>query len=590
MLEAVARRSLSMPFSNSQRPTYPGKVTTAHAAITGIKCMQCKGDHQIYQCKAFKELSVAERLDKVKSLRLCLNCLKGKHVARECLASGCRKCSKKHSTLLHEDREPGKEKKGEENVTPEVNQNKTVCTHAQAKEILEANQVLLSTALVTVKDDKDSLIEGRALLDNGSQSNFVTEEFVKKLNLKTVKEKIEIKGIDGHVSHAMKSVKLRITSRFGTFGMELQCIVLPKITQDLPTVVVNTVSLELSRNIKLADPQFNIPGKIDLLIGAEKFWELICVGQIKIGEQKTILQKSLLGWLISGSIGGSKSKRITQTSCNLSVMEELNSTMRKFWEVEAYQETKNIDPEEEYCERHFKESHSQSNGRFMVELPVKKDVLNMLQGSREIAMKRFLALERKFAKNPEFRNEYVKFMQDYLSLGHMRRVSEQNKDKTRVFLPHHAVIKESSATTKTRVVFDASSQYAKDIAKMYRQILVHESQTSLQSIIWRENPEAEIEEFELLTVTYGTKPASFLATRCLQQLAEVERTSYPKATEVVGREFYIDDLLTGANTEHEVITLKEELTELLAKGGFELHKWSSNLVTLGEDTDVKNEA
>jgi len=53
-------------------------------------------------------------------------------------------------------------------------------------------------------------------------------------------------------------------------------------------------------------------------------------------------------------------------------------------------------------------------------------------------------------------------MQDYLSLRHMKRVSEQDRDKIRVFLPHHAVINESSTTTKTRVVFDASSQYAKN--------------------------------------------------------------------------------------------------------------------------------
>jgi len=92
---------------------------------------------------------------------------------------------------------------------------------------------------------------------------------------------------------------------------------------------------------------------------------------------------------------------------------------------------------------------------------------------------------------------------------------------------------------------------------MYRQILVHEKQTSLQSILWRENPETEIEEFELLTITYGTKPASFLATRCLQQLAEIEKVNYPKAAEVVGRDFYMDDLLTGINTEPKVMALKE---------------------------------
>lgn len=50
---------------------------------------------------------------------------------------------------------------------------------------------------------------------------------------------------------------------------------------------------------------------------------------------------------------------------------------------------------------------------------------------------------------------------------------------------------------------------------MYRQILIHEEQTPLQSIVWQEDPKSEIEEFELLTVTYGTKPASFLATKSL---------------------------------------------------------------------------
>jgi len=97
---------------------------------------------------------------------------------------------------------------------------------------------------------------------------------------------------------------------------------------------------------------------------------------------------------------------------------------------------------------------------------------------------------------------------------------------------------------------------------MYRQILIHNEQTPLQSIIWREIPEANIKEFELFTVTYGTKLASFLATRCLQQLVGVEKSNYPKAAKVICNDFYMDDLLTGGNTESEIITIKKELTEL----------------------------
>lgn len=293
-----------------------------------------------------------------------------------------------------------------------------------------------------------------------------------------------------------------------------------------------------------------------------------------------MLQKSLLGWLVSGQVGGFVVKKIMQTSCNLSVIEELNETIHKFWEVESYQKAKKLDSEEEYCERHFEKTYSrQPDGRFIVKLPVKEEIAKLLDNSREVALKRFLSLERKFKNKPELEAQYAKFMQEYLQLGHMKKITRHDEGRLRVFLPHHAVIKESSTTTKTRVVFDASCQYTKgkslndalykgpviqadlfalivrfrcfryvlcaDIIKMYRQILVHRDQTSLQTIIWRENPKSELEEFELMTVTYGTRPASFLATRCLQQLAESEKVNYPKAAEVVHGDFYMDDLLTG---------------------------------------------
>ena len=65
MLEAVARRSLSVTPNVNSRQANVGKVAFSHAAITNVKCLHCKSDHQIYQCKAFKELFIADRLNKV---------------------------------------------------------------------------------------------------------------------------------------------------------------------------------------------------------------------------------------------------------------------------------------------------------------------------------------------------------------------------------------------------------------------------------------------------------------------------------------------------------------------------------------------
>lgn len=137
MLEAVARRSLSTPSNDFLRSVKTGKSTIVHAATSGIKCAKYKGEHQLYQCKTFKELPVTEHLNKVKSLKLCLNCLKGKYFAKDCFAGRCKTCSKKHSSLLHID-ELAKEKKGQTSNQKSIqgaDADKTVdtvCTYAQA--------------------------------------------------------------------------------------------------------------------------------------------------------------------------------------------------------------------------------------------------------------------------------------------------------------------------------------------------------------------------------------------------------------------------------------------------------------------------
>ncbi|XP_018396867.1 PREDICTED: uncharacterized protein LOC108775084 [Cyphomyrmex costatus] len=124
---------------------------------------------------------------------------------------------------------------------------------------------------------------------------------------------------------------------------------------------------------------------------------------------------------------------------------------------------------------------------------------------------------------------------------------------------------------------------------MYRQILVDKEQTSLQSILWRKDPKDKLHEFDLLTVTYGKKPVSFLAVKYLHQLAEIERVNYPRAAEVVCNNFSMDDLLTESNTSEEILLLKE-LIELLGKGGFKLHKWKSNVEVAKDNKHFKNDS
>lgn len=147
-------------------------------------------------------------------------------------------------------------------------------------------------------------------------------------------------------------------------------------------------------------------------------------------------------------------------------------------------------------------------------------------------------------------------------------------------MPHHPVIKETSATTKLRVVYNVSAKTDKgislnetlmvgptiqnklfkhvlqfrthgyvltaDIAKIYRQVVVDVRDRKYQRIFWYH--ENKIGTYELNTVTFGVASAPYLAIRTIQQLAEDEGQNFPLARKVLKCDFYVDDFLMGGNS------------------------------------------
>lgn len=67
----------------------------------------------------------------------------------------------------------------------------------------------------------------------------------------------------------------------------------------------------------------------------------------------------------------------------------------------------------------------------------------------------------------------------------------------------------------------------------------------MQRILWRANTDTPIQTYRLNTVTYGTVPASYLATACFKRLAEIYQDQYREAATVIVRDFYMDDNLGG---------------------------------------------
>ena len=109
------------------------------------------------------------------------------------------------------------------------------------------------------------------------------------------------------------------------------------------------------------------------------------------------------------------------------------------------------------CEKHS-QSHVQrtKEGRCIVALPF-NEKLSSIVSSKAAAMSRLASLHRRFQRDKRYEIAYGAVIQEYLDLGYMTKITTDHSPSSQYYLPHHDVIKESSHTTKLRVVFDGSA-------------------------------------------------------------------------------------------------------------------------------------
>ena len=113
-----------------------------------------------------------------------------------------------------------------------------------------------------------------------------------------------------------------------------------------------------------------------------------------------------------------------------------------------------------------------------------------------------------------------------------------------------------------------------DIEQMYRQILLHPDDRNFQLIFWYYEGKQYV--YRLNTVTFGIKPSPFLAIRAVNQLADDESKNFPRASKIVKRDLYVDNLLTGANSLKKILEIRNEIIDLCKLGCLNIRQWASN--------------
>ena len=177
----------------------------------------------------------------------------------------------------------------------------------------------------------NKLILGRALLDTWASANFVTEKFVYKLGIKKGKCSIPVGTLDNLSTVTKNVVKLTSKSIYNAFEKTITCLTVPEISKFVPNEFVKRDNFRIPKNLQLADPNFNKPAPIDLLIGSGSTLSMFCIGQTNLSAQDKHLYalKTRLGWIIGGT--PNEQTRKTLFNCHLI---GLQKNIKKFWELE----------------------------------------------------------------------------------------------------------------------------------------------------------------------------------------------------------------------------------------------------------------
>ncbi|XP_004521667.1 uncharacterized protein LOC101453495 [Ceratitis capitata] len=174
-----------------------------------------------------------------------------------------------------------------------------------------------------------------------------------------------------------------------------------------------------------------------------------------------IAQNTIFGWILSGPVAQSITSLSTQVIETM--VDPLGDLLKKFWEQEEVSGAQTQTDEDTICEDLYRNTtYRRNDGRYVVKLPFKPEFPNTmaLGHSRLSAQQQYISIERNLEKKLDLQKIYAEVLEEYQTLDHMERTNTQEIIRDGKYfsfsLPHHAVIKPDSKTTKVRVVFNAS--------------------------------------------------------------------------------------------------------------------------------------
>ena len=198
--------------------------------------------------------------------------------------------------------------------------------------------------------------------------------------------------------------------------------------------------------------------EIDVLIGSDYLWSFQTCSTRRGRAGEPVAVKTELGWVLSGphKMQGTDSAGVAQLNF-VAQRRDIESLERdvQLWSFEAL----GINEKDKVHEE-FLDSIRFTESRYFVKLPW-KEAHDKLPDNHANSLCRMKSQLKRLRKEPNLLKEYDSIIKEQVELGIVEPVAELEKANKVNYLPHQAVIRKDAATTKVRIVYDASSKESK---------------------------------------------------------------------------------------------------------------------------------
>jgi len=281
---------------------------------TDFKCLICeKSGHRAEECFAItkaKSNQDRRRILEEKKVNLCWNCLKGKHLTKDCRQPPqCEvpKCGKKHHTMLHlktATSAPATVSRAlneERSLNLGTEESNTVAA-ATAKPL--GNTPILQTCKAWAISPSGEKYMATVFLDSGSEMTMIRQSLAKKMGLEGPGHRLNLTGVGGVAIPPTneKVVHFRLQSLSGDYeSPSIKAVTKESLTDTIRSVNIDPKNFEHLKNLEFTEDFPKKPSVVDILIGVADYGTFLTGSIVRGLPNEPVALKTKLGLVLSGS-------------------------------------------------------------------------------------------------------------------------------------------------------------------------------------------------------------------------------------------------------------------------------------------------